>query len=114
MRSIWLLTMRVEALGVGRRGDAGVVDHDVEPAVAGDGVVDRGVEGGRVGHVEHGGLAADLVGHRLCAASALRSLTTTVAPSAARRRAKAAPSPEPAPVMKATRPSSPPCCMAGS
>ena len=38
------------------------------------------------------------------AASALMSLTTMVAPSAARRRANAAPRPEPPPVMKATWP----------
>src|SRR5436190_8696871 len=42
----------------------------------------------------------------LCAASPFTSLTTTRAPSAAKRRAVARPMPDPAPVITATLPSS--------
>jgi hypothetical protein len=53
----------LEAGQVEGAGDAGVVDHDVEPAVTRHHVVDGGVERGGISDVEHGRLAVDLLGH---------------------------------------------------
>ena len=104
---------RVPAVGVhvGQQlvaGDAGVVHDDVEPAVAGAGVVEDPLAG--VGAVTSSlqRRAADLVGDRAPGASpaAGTSTPTTVAPSRARTRAIAAPMPRAAPVTTATLPAS--------
>ena len=108
--------------GVGEHAvahDAGVVDHDVEPAERVDGASTRRPAPVPVGHVVavDDGLAAhrldlghDLGGRRLSArrvpsSSAPKSLTTTRAPWRASSRAWPRPSPRPAPVTMATRPS---------
>ena len=82
--------------------DPGVVHQHVEAAVALDRGVDRRVERRRVGDVERRCLAADLLGRHLGRGVGVQVVHDDVAPSAARRRAIAAPRPEPAPVTKAT------------
>ena len=100
--------------------DAGVVDEDVEVAERVDRRVDEPLGALPVGDVVAvgDGLAAQRLdlGSTTCRAAGLssapapsfappRSLTTTLAPSAANSRACSRPSPRPAPVMIATRPS---------
>ena len=63
MRAIWLAIILLHPVGFAGGGDAGVVDHDVEPAVARDRLVDLCVERRRVGDVEHRGVAAHFGGH---------------------------------------------------
>ena len=82
-------------------GGPGVVDQHVEPAVAGDDLVDQPPGLVLVGDVGlHVAGPGELGGQRLPASTDVDELMTTVAPEAANRRAVAAPIPDDEPVTR--------------
>ena len=89
-------------------GDAGVVDHDVQPAEPVDGRTDERVDivaGRHVAAHRHGDVvAAELLGGRFCVASRSTSPSTTRAPSSTKRCAIAKPDPWAPPVTTAVLP----------
>ncbi len=89
-------------------GGAGIVDQDVEAAVAGDHLIDQPGRLRLIGHVGlQVGRSRELGGERGARPRpSATELTTTVAPREANRRAVAAPMPEDEPVMSATWPAS--------
>ena len=106
--------------GVMRLEDAGVVDEHVEPAEAGDGLVDEALA--VVGPADIGGDAGGHAAEASISATAAsqvsteRPATTTAAPAPANPTLRARPMPRPPPVITATRSRrsnrSGPCCSA--
>ena len=87
-------------------GEACIVDHDVDRPEFGPDLLDRGDDRVGVGDVEHDA-ARRAAGVRMRSTTAstrsrLRSVTATLAPSSANRKAVARPMPDAAPVMTTT------------
>src|SRR5215468_11134080 len=89
-------------------GDAGIVDEDVEAAEMRGHLADDGRDGVAVGDIEHprfGRSASSGISRATAsAASLVKSVTATLAPSAAKTRAVARPMPLAAPVTSTVSP----------